>query len=94
MIVVRKLVWDQTNTQHIARHGVTPAEVEEVCAADIFILHGHSGRIMIVGPTKKDRALSIVLDPEPEDGVWYPVTARPADRKERRVYKEEKGVKL
>jgi len=94
MIFVRKLVWDKANIEHIARHGVTPVEVEEVCVADSFILYGHSGRTMIVGPTKKGRALSIVLDPEIEEGVWYPVTARPADRKERKLYKEEKGVNL
>lgn len=53
MILVRKLVWDETNTAHIAKHGVAPTEVEEVCAADPFVLHEHSGRTMLVGPTKK-----------------------------------------
>jgi hypothetical protein len=35
--------------------------------------------------------LSIVLDPEEEPEVYYPITARPASRKERRYYREKKG---
>jgi hypothetical protein len=35
--------------------------------------------------------LAVILDPEEEEGVYYPVTARPASRKERRLYREQKG---
>jgi hypothetical protein len=31
MIFIRRLVWDSWNVAHIARHEVTPDEVEEVC---------------------------------------------------------------
>ena len=31
MIEVRELVWTAWNIGHIARHAVTPDEVEEVC---------------------------------------------------------------
>jgi hypothetical protein len=34
--------------------------------------------------------LAIILDPEGR-GVYYPVTARPASRKERALYQREKG---
>ena len=30
-IVINALIWDEWNKEHIARHGVTPEEVEEVC---------------------------------------------------------------
>ena len=35
--------------------------------------------------------LAIILDPEPEKGIYYPVTARAASRKERNEYKIAKG---
>jgi hypothetical protein len=34
--------------------------------------------------------IAVVLDPRGH-GVYYPVTARPASRKERRYYNEQKG---
>jgi len=45
---------------------------------------------MLIGPTLAARMLSVVLEPEGE-GVFYPVTARPASRKERRRYQQEQG---
>ncbi len=48
------------------------------------------GRIIVIGPTSTGRMLAAILDPEPEPGVYYPVSARPASRKERRQYQEAK----
>ena len=42
MIVVRRLTWDSWNVPHIARHGVVPQEVEEVCHGNPEQLQGHS----------------------------------------------------
>ena len=73
----------------VERHNVHPEEVEEVCHGKHVIREGYAGRIILVGFTAKGRALSIVLDPETEPGVYYPVTARPASRKERQLYETE-----
>ncbi|MCL4544783.1 MAG: hypothetical protein M1118_09355 [Chloroflexi bacterium] len=43
------------------------------------------------GPTLLGRMLTVILDPEPEPDVYYPVTARPASRQERRHYQETRG---
>lgn len=94
MIVVRRLVWEKTNADHIARHGVSQSEVEEVCHNKPVFLSGHSGRVMAVGLTSAGKAISVILDAEEEHGVWYPVTARSADRNERLYYQQKKGVKL
>jgi uncharacterized protein len=91
MITILSLVWDAWNIAHIARHDVTPDEVEEVCTADPVIRATYSNRFLAIGETKSGRILAVVLDPEPEDGVFYVVTARSADRKERRIYEAEKG---
>jgi uncharacterized protein len=90
MAKVRKLIWDAWNKTHIARHGVIPDEVEEVCHGDHEEDEAKKGRLMLIGVTRSGRVLSIVLDPEPEPEVYYPITARPASRKERRYYKKRK----
>jgi hypothetical protein len=44
---------------------------------------------MLIGRTRTGRALAAILDPDTgADGVYYPVTARPTDRKERKIYDE------
>lgn len=57
MIVIRHLVWDKGNRAHIARHSVTPDEVEQVCASKFVAFDAHKGRFLIVGLTKSGRAL-------------------------------------
>jgi len=75
---------------HIAKHRVTPEEVEEVCHAEPLVFEAKRGRIIGVGPTVDGRVLAVVLAPEGE-GVYYPITARPASKKERRLYEKQGG---
>jgi uncharacterized DUF497 family protein len=89
-VEIRKLIWDPWNVQHIARHDVRPQEVEEVCHNRYIVRNAKYGRLMLIGVTDLGRTLVVVLAREDED-VYYPITARPADRKERRIYSEEVG---
>lgn len=91
MLSILRLIWDEWNVRHIARHNVTLDEVEEVCHGDPFPEKGKKGRVRITGSTISGRMLAIILDPEKEPGVYYPVTARQASRKERRTYQIAKG---
>jgi len=90
MIVVKRLIWEQTNINHIARHEVTPQEVEEVCRNKPVILTGHSGRVVAIGYTNQNRPVSVILHPKFPLGTYYPVTARTTDKKERKHYQEQK----
>ena len=91
MVRVDRLRWDDWNRQHIARHGVSPEEVEDVCRGSCIVRESYKGRLMLIGPNAAGRILVAVLDPEGE-GTYYPVSARPASRRERRIYAEEKGA--
>ncbi len=92
MLLIRRLIWDPWNVTHIARHGVTPEEVEEVCHGEPVVQVGKKGRSLVFGPTLSGRTLAVVLDPESlPEGVYYPVTARPASRGERAIYASERG---
>ncbi len=88
---IRRLLWDDWNVAHIARHEVVPEEVVEVCQGEFILLRGKKGRVVVVGPSSAGRMLAVVLNPQAEEGVFYPVTARPAAKKERRIYQEQKG---
>jgi uncharacterized protein len=90
MLNVNRLIWDSWNVAHIARHDVTPDEVEEACHGDPVVLESYGGRLVLVGPTMAGKLLAAVFAPEGED-TYYVVTARSASRKERRYYQAQKG---
>ncbi|MDO8690641.1 MAG: BrnT family toxin [Dehalococcoidia bacterium] len=93
MIFVRRLIWDAWNVPHIALHDVTPGEAEEVCQGPYIIRGAYKGRVMLIGPTGTGRILAVILEPEAA-GIYYPVTARPASRRERRLYQQGGGEKI
>jgi len=90
------LVWDSVNESHIwDRHQLTRAEVEEVVYGPpeyLKVKRTYGGRFFVIGPKVDKHLLVIILAPK---GVekFYPVSARPADRKERREYREWKAGK-
>ena len=88
MLDVRDLLWDAWNTRHIARHGVTPADVAEACGNRHIVRETYANRLIVIGTRRGGDLLTVILNPRGQ-GVYYPVTARPASRKERRAYREE-----
>jgi uncharacterized DUF497 family protein len=79
---------------HIARHGVTPAEVEQVVFVDervvVFQDDSHRiGRLIVLGSTSARRRLFVALDAPNGVGDRYVVTARPMTRNERAIHKEQ-----
>ena len=92
MLYIRRLVWDNGNQEHISRHQVMPHEVEEVCHGQPIVQQGHGGRSLVIGPARNGRMLTVVLDPELDEGVYYVVTARPTSRRERAIYRQEREV--
>ena len=93
-ISILALVWDSFNEAHIwERHQLTRDEVEEVAyspAENLYVRQTYGGRFFVIGP-KADRRLMVLILAPKESGKYYPVSARPADRKERREYREWKA---
>ena len=92
MLVIRRLIWDSWNVAHIARHVVTPDEVEEVCHGEYIVRQTYDERLLLIGPlligpALNGRMLVVILGPTKKRGVFYPVTARSASKKERNLYK-------
>lgn len=88
-IIIKKLVWEEYNIEHIKKHNVNLKELEE--AVKNFIAHkiGKKGRYIAIGRSGK-RLISLVIKRK-DSGIYYLVTARDSSRKERRlVYEKEK----
>jgi uncharacterized protein len=91
---VDEFVRPQDRIDHIARHGVTPEEVEEVCFGRALVQRARSQGpnpvYYVLGRTAAGRHLFCVVIRLP-DGKGYPVTARVMTDREKRRYKRRKG---
>lgn len=77
------------------RHQLTRAEIEEVAygpAENLKVQRTYGGRFLVTGP-KADKRLLVIILASKGPGKYYPVSARPADKKERREYQEWKAGK-
>jgi len=80
MVVVKGLIWDEWNKEHIAKHEVLVEEVEEVCHGKYQIIDSYRKRILVIGKTNAGRRLAVVLSPEDrnlqpyDNGIYYVIT--------------------
>ena len=92
---ISEIVWAEADVAHIARHGVTPEEVEEVVAANPLWQRGRTHRatgrksLYALGQTEAGRLLFIVLSPLGRGRARY-VTAMTMDEKARRYYERHR----
>ena len=86
---IRDILWDDENVKHIRKHGVDTDEVEQV-AFGKYVARRERGenRYSLYGQTDEGRYLFIVVDHEGH-GVYYVVTARDMDRRERQSYERK-----
>ncbi|MDQ3655170.1 MAG: BrnT family toxin [Chloroflexota bacterium] len=81
------LEWDDWNRDHIAKHDVSPEEVEEMLATAPVFRRTYKQRFQLLGPTLAGRMLSVIVGANPErHAIFYVFSARPASRSERRIY--------
>lgn len=84
-IVVKELVWEKKNLEHIEKHNVSKEEVEK---AQEIIYHRrtYGGKYLATGRSGS-RLITIILRRKGL-GKYYVVTARDASKKERRKVSE------
>ena len=86
---IDELLWPRERVEHIARHGVTPEEVEQSCFGQPLVLraksYGENPVYYVLGQTDAGRYLFVVVIQFP-DGKGYPITARSMTEKEKRRY--------
>ena len=87
-IVVKYLIFDEYNLEHIKKHSVTREEIEKLGKDFIYHRKTHTGRYLLVGRVSQ-RILTIIIRRKSQ-GKYYVVTARDASKKERRdLYEKE-----
>lgn len=93
---ISDILWTAADVEHIASHGVSPDEVEEVLAAAGALFrrgrtHPETGRASLYafGQTEAGRYLFVVLSPRGRGRVRC-VTARDMDDTARRYYERRR----
>ena len=87
-MLIKNLIWDEWNIEHIARHNVKPEEVEQVCEDKHLVRRGRKGTYTVTGQTQNGRYLTIILAPRGA-GSFYPISSRDSDNKERKLLKKK-----
>jgi uncharacterized protein len=88
---IEKIIWDEETINHIARHRVTPEEVEEIFFNEedtpVFF-KGKEGKYLAYGQTQSGRYLLVVW------AIHYKktgiITARDLTKKEKQLYQRNK----
>lgn len=90
---ISRLLWPRERIDHVARHGVAPDEVEQVCFGRPWVRRGRTKGLnpvyYVLGQTDAGRYLFCVVIAFP-DGNGYPVTARDMTAREKRRYRQWK----
>lgn len=86
---IRGFVWDDENLAHIARHGVSPEEVEETLVGEPLLLRGPEDRYLAYGRTENDRWVFAVYVIRRRGRVRV-LTARDMTVRERRLYQRKR----
>jgi uncharacterized protein len=68
------LQWDEVNIEHIAEHGISPIEVEEVCFGSNYSKKEGNSRYLVRGQTADGKYLMIVIE-RMGGGIFRPITA-------------------
>ncbi len=85
---ISEFEWDDHNIEHIARHQVSPDEVEDVAFDDEpWIRRGKKGTRYMLGFTIGGRYLFVVYVLK-RNGVARAITAMDMDHKTRKLYKK------
>lgn len=91
MITVKKLIWDPWNVRHIARHNISPDQVEAVCHGSPLVLRGQQkNRLVLIGLTEENLVMTVILESKGK-GKYYPITAYPTDKHDVVLYERIKG---
>ena len=84
---ISRLEWDDYRVEHIARHGVGPHEVWEVCEDSLHLARREGrDRYRLYGQTADGRYLFVVLE-HVGGTVYKPITARDMTDGEKRNYR-------
>lgn len=87
---INRIDWPDDTVLHIARHGVEPDEIEEVCfEGKPFIFKARYNRYYALGQTKNGRYLAVIFEYLGQNKAQI-VTARAMSGAERKLYQRQR----
>jgi uncharacterized DUF497 family protein len=87
-IRIRWIEWSNESRDHIALHGVTTEEVEDVAFGEHHARRGREGRYQLIGQSAGGRYITVFIVPTRiAREEYYVVTAREATERERRQFR-------
>ena len=89
-MVISDLQWDDENIEHIARHDVTPKEVEDICFGVHISAKQRGQRYILSGQSVGGRYLNVVIE-RVRRGVFRPITAFEMSENYKRKYRKISG---
>lgn len=87
---IKSLQWDDANIDHIARHKLSPVDIEDVCFGQHIFFKGREKRYILYGKTKGGAMIMVVLE-RLYDQAFRPITARLMTDKEKHSYRKKVG---
>ena len=87
---ISQLEWDDDNVEHIARHEVTPQEVEDICFGLHIARKEFGGRYILAGQSAEGRYLNVVIETV-SGSVFRPVTAFEMSETYKKSYRRRIG---
>jgi len=83
---INSLTWNDDDIEHIADHGINPAEIEDMCFNQHISIKGRYGRYVLYGQSSEGRYIKLILE-RLYDHVYRPVTAYDMTESEKHNYK-------
>jgi uncharacterized DUF497 family protein len=85
---IDELEWTLDRVEHIARHSISPEEVEEVFASAPVFRRGRGGVYEAWGQTESGRYLLVIFRYLGHNRAWV-ITVRDMDENERRLFRRK-----
>lgn len=87
-LIIKELIIEEGRLEHIAKHNVSGDEVLEIINGDYVYIKGKHGQWLLLGKTRKNRPLTVIVGERKQKGIYGLVTARPSSKEERSFYQE------
>ena len=84
---ISRLEWDDVNIEHIATHGITPTEVEDVCFGTHIAYRGKYARNILYGQADNGKYIIVVLMHLYET-VFRTITAHEMSENKKHAYRK------
>ena len=90
IVIIDPLQWDDQNTEHIARHHVSPAEVEDVCYGLNLSQKERKDVYIVSGQAENGRYLNVVIERIGKQ-IFRPITAYEMSESYKAKYRKRLG---